>query len=549
MCNNNKTSISIMKRYIIGLTMMSALSLGMTSCSDFLEEPIRGQQDMTNYFTNETECAKQITGCYNFLDGRDWWQIYKFYNLCNITTDDCWMGNTSQDPGEYRVACMFTGNTIELGTACQNFWQYRYKGITQCNIAIEKTSKLTFLDEKYQKRLIAEAKFLRGFYYLDLVKNFGGVPLMLSLKMPSEVQGVERASKEDTYAQVVKDFKEAAVDLPSRSEQDPKDVGHATRGAALGFLAKAYLYSGNYEEAEKVLQELCCRGSFAGNTPEYKLMDDFSKVWNVDYNNNDESLFEIQTLDDTQYGLGERYSVVVGSRDDSGWAWGLPTSDLENAFKAAGDDIRLKYTILHDGQTDVPGDPTWNEDNPYVISASKHKSGRCNMKLFIPVGKRPSPYDAAHNPLNIRLLRYAEVLLMYAEVENLLGHDSEAQWALNEVRSRVHLSPITSTGKDLRDAIRTERRLELALEGTRLDDLRRWKMDDGKTMMEHVFGPNGTFVKYNMETSTDPYETTNQLENSNEGINFQAPRDLLFAIPNSEITMSNGSIKQNPGYN
>lgn len=538
-----------MKRYIIGLTLMSALSMGLTSCSDFLDEPIRGQQDMTNYFTTEEECAKQITGCYNFLDGRDWWQIYKFYNLCNITTDDCWMGNTTQDPGEYRVACMFTGNTIDLGNACQNFWQYRYKGITQCNIAIEKIPQIKFNDEKVQKRLVAEAKFLRGFYYLDLVKNFGGVPIMLSLKMPSEVQGVERASKEDTYAQIVKDFKEAAVDLPSRSEQDPKDVGHATRGAALGFLAKAYLYSGNYEEAEKVLQELCCRGSFAGQTPEYKLMDDFSKVWNIDYNNNDESLFEIQTLDDTQYGLGERYSVVVGSRDDSGWAWGQPTSDLENAFKAQGDEIRLKYTILHDGQTDVPGDPTWNEDNPYVVSASKHKSGRCNMKLFIPVGKRPSPYDAAHNPLNIRLLRYAEVLLMYAEVENQLGHDSEAQWALNEVRGRVHLSAVTTTGKELRDAIRAERRLELALEGTRLDDLRRWKMDDGKTMMEHVFGPNGSFVKYNMETSTDPYETTNQIENSNEGINFQAPRDLLFAIPNSEITMSNGSIKQNPGYN
>ena len=538
-----------MKKYIIGLTLMSAFSMGLTSCSDFLDEPIRGQQDMTNYFTTEEECTKQITGCYNLLDARGWWQIYKFYNLCNITTDDCWMGNTTQDPGEYRVACMFTGNTIELGTACQNFWQYRYKGITQCNIAIDKIPQIKFNDEKVQKRLIAEAKFLRGFYYLDLVKNFGGVPIMLSLKMPSEVQGVERASKEDTYAQIVKDFKEAAVDLPSRSEQDPKDVGHATRGAALGFLAKAYLYSGNYEEAEKVLQELCCRGSFAGQTPEYKLMDDFSKVWNIDYNNNDESLFEIQTLNDTQYGLGERYSVVVGSRDDTGWAWGQPTSDLENAFKAQGDEIRLKYTILHDGQTDVPGDPTWNEDNPYVVSASKHKSGRCNMKLFIPVGKRPSPYDAAHNPLNIRLLRYAEVLLMYAEVENQLGHDSEAQWALNEVRGRVHLSAVTSTGKELRDAIRAERRLELAFEGTRLDDLRRWKMDDGKTMMEHVFGPNGSFVKYNMETSTDPYETTNQIENSNEGINFQAPRDLLFAIPNSEITMSNGSIKQNPGYN
>jgi hypothetical protein len=137
---------------------------------------------------------------------------------------------------------------------------------------------------------------------------------------------------------------------------------------------------------------------------------------------------------------------------------------------------------------------------------------------------------------------------MYAEVENALNKDTEAQWALNEVRHRVGLSSVTSTGKTLRDAIRTERRLELALEGTRLDDIRRWKMDDGKTMMEHLMGPNGTFVKYNTQESTDPYETTNQQENSNKGINFQAPRDLLFAIPNSEITMSNGTIKQNVGY-
>ena len=97
--------------------MASALTMGLTSCSDFLEEPIRGQQDMENYFTTEEECEKQITGCYNFIACDDWWQIYKFYNLCNITTDDCWMGNTTQDPGEYRAAAMFTGNTIDLGNA------------------------------------------------------------------------------------------------------------------------------------------------------------------------------------------------------------------------------------------------------------------------------------------------------------------------------------------------------------------------------------------------------------------------------------------------
>ena len=137
-----------MKKYIIGLTLASALTMGMTSCSDFLDEPIRGQQDMANFFTTEEECAKQITGCYNFLDGRDWWQIYKFYNMCNMVTDDAWMGNTTQDPGDYRPAAQFTGNTIDLGNACQNFWQYRYKGITQCNIAINKITEVTFNDEK-----------------------------------------------------------------------------------------------------------------------------------------------------------------------------------------------------------------------------------------------------------------------------------------------------------------------------------------------------------------------------------------------------------------
>ena len=537
-----------MKRYILGLTLASALTMGMTSCSDFLDEPIRGQQDMENYFTTEDECTKQITGCYNFLDCRGWWQIYKFYNMCNMVTDDEWMGNTTQDPGDYRACAHFTGNTVDVGTACQNFWQYRYKGITQCNIAIEKIPNVTFNDEKLQKRLIAEAKFLRGFYYFDLVKNFGGVPIVLSLKMPSEVQGITRATKEETYAQIEQDFKDAIADLPKRAEQSDDEVGRATSGAAKGFLAKVYLYQGKYQEAEPLLQELTCRGSYASGTPEYKLMDDFSKVWNIDYNNGEESLFEIQTNDDTQYDLGEHYSVVVGSRDDSGWSWGLPTSDLENAFKNAGDNVRLRYTILHDGQTDVPGDSYWSEDNPYPITAAKHKSGRCNMKLYIPMAKRPSPYDAVHNPLNIRLLRYAEVLLMYAEVENALNKDSEARWALNQVRERVHLADITSSGNTLRDAIRTERRLELALEGTRLDDIRRWKMDDGKTMMEHLMGPNGTFVKYNTVESTDPYETTNQKENSNKGISFQAPRDLLFAIPNSEITMSNGTIVQNEGY-
>ena len=529
--------------------MAAALTFGTVSCSDFLDEPILGQQDLENYFSSEDECKSIITGCYQTLGYDDWWQIYKFYNAVDMCTDDEWMGNTTQDPGEYRDLAHYSGNTVNAGNSCQNFWQYRYKGIARCNLAIEKIPSVQFNDTTLRNRYVAEARFLRGFQYFDLVKNFGGLPIVTSaLTMPTDIQGITRSSVADTYAFIEEDFKYAIAHLPKKAEYASEDLGRATSGAAKGFLAKVYLYQEKYEEAEALLQDLCCRGSYLGNTPEYELMKNFADVWSIGHNNNEESLFEIQTNSDLTYNLGNRLPVVVASRDDSGWSWGMPTSHLENAYIAAGDEIRLRYTILHDGQTDVPGDPTWNEENPYVISASKHKSGRANFKLYIPKDKRPEPFDAPHIPLNYRLLRYADVLLMYAEVENALGKDSEARWALNKVRGRVELPEVTASGNELRDAIRLERRLELAFEGQRLFDLRRWTDDNGKKAIQNVMGPNGSFVRYNLEESTDTYETTNQQENSNKGYTFVEGRDELFPIPNSEITISGGSIEQNPGY-
>ena len=137
---------------------------------------------------------------------------------------------------------------------------------------------------------------------------------------------------------------------------------------------------------------------------------------------------------------------------------------------------------------------------------------------------------------------------MLAEVDNQLGKDDEAKKYLNMVRNRVHLQNVTSTGTDLRDAIRLERRLELALENNRLYDLRRWKDDNGKYAIQNIMGPNGTFVKYNLEENTDKYELENEKEATNKGYYFKEGRDELFPIPNSEVTMSNGTIKQTPGY-
>jgi hypothetical protein len=184
----------------------------------------------------------------------------------------------------------------------------------------------------------------------------------------------------------------------------------------------------------------------------------------------------------------------------------------------------------------------------YLIDPSQHKSARIIRKFFVPLEDRPDIYNIDKIPLNHRLLRYADVLLMYAEACNESGDDASARTALNQVRARVGLAAVTSSGTTLRDAIRTERRLELACEHQRLYDLRRWDCDNGKKMMCNVMGKNGTFVQYNLSDEADIYEKWNQKESSDKGINFREDRDLLFPIPLYEIQNSNGKIEQNPNW-
>lgn len=525
-----------MKRIFYSLFIL-AFATSLNSCSSFLDEPILGQENLDTYFQTEEECLKQVAGCYQSVFWDDWWQVATFYVASDMCTDDMWMGNTTQEQSDW-IRMAHYGNPAQDGKI-KDFWQYRYKGILRCNIVIDNVPNAPITNETLRKRMIAEAKFIRAFQYFELVKNYGGVPLVNHFYMPSEIEGVGRATVAETYAQIEQDLNDAIADLPKRSEYAAADLGRATKGAAMGYLAKAYLYQEKYGDAETILAEL-----IASN--EYDLLPEFKDVWSIGYNNSIESLFEVQYSSDISYNLGGRLPVVTGSRDDSGWSWGLPSSNLEKAFVDAGDTERLQWTIVKNGD-DVPGD-----DDPiaqdYVIAPDKHKSARINRKFYIPHALRATPYDSNHNNLNHRLLRYADILLMYAEAANQEGHDDEAQWALNKVRARVDLDDVETTGTALEAAIRLERRLELACESNRLYDLRRWNDSNGKKALCNVMGANGSFVQYNLYQSTDEYETTNQKENSNKGITFQENRDLLFPIPNTEVVLSDGAIQQNPNF-
>ena len=565
-----------MKQLLAILTLFGSLTF--TSCEDFLTEKVRGQQNLDTYFTTADECEAYITGCYQDITCGGWWNINTVWLLSEMCSDDAWMGNTTQSQSDYISLAHYQGNGASNGPI-SNFWQYRYKGILRCNVAIDRISNAGLEDTELQARLVAEARFLRGYFYFELARNFGGVPLITEFKMPEEIQGITRASLENTYKFIEEDLIAAAEVLPKRSEYADADMGRATSGAALGLLGKVYLYQEKWSEARDVLQKLIPESGYTGEdaqTTEYDLLPNFGDVWDKDFDNSVESLFEVQYEYHATLAVGGSLSTVTGARScgaalGDGWAWCQPTANLEAAY--GEDDERREWTIIKTGCTEIKGETEENftkilndnkeisvyDDcvekynlpaNSLVIDPSGHKSGRIIRKYYLPLNDRPEVYNTDKSPLNHRILRYADVLLMYAEACNELSDDTHAQAALNRVRNRAGLSPVSVTGNELRHAIRNERRLELAFEQNRLYDIRRWKDDNGKPVIANLMGENGSFVKWNTDPATrDAMEWDNQGEASDKGKSFREDRDLLFPIPLYEVTMSNGSIEQNPNWN
>lgn len=561
-----------MKKSII----LAAIAATMTfsSCDDFLTEDLRGTENIETYFQSAEEVNSFVLGCYFQLDKYDWWQVNQVYLLEEMMTDNAWDGNTSQDDG-YRDVSHFYPTAPDNGILT-NFWGARYQGIATCNTGLERVPDVD-MNETTKATRLAEMRFLRAFYYFDLVRNFGGVPLIT--KPIAQAPGITRNTLEECYKFIEDEFAAVAEILPQKSEYSDSDMGRATRGAALGFLGKAQLYQGKFAEAKATLKKLIDEG-------EYDLMENFGDVWSVKHNNNIESIFEVQTkFENDPYSVGGCLTVISGAREcnvGDGWAWGQPSADLENAFIAAGDTERLRWTIIKSGDRTIAGETRmadyynanrskylgtasyeayckpveeggfgWTNSTAtscFIADPAIHKSARIIRKYYVPVADRPEVYNIRKVQLNHRLLRYGDVLLMYAEACNETNDDANARTYLNKIRARVGLPEVTASGNELRKAIRLERRLELAFESSRLYDIRRWKDDNGKTVMENLFGPQGSFVLYNTGENADMFEKANQGEPSDKGIRFTAPRDLIWPIPTYEIEHSNYSLTQNPGW-
>ncbi|MBK5721774.1 RagB/SusD family nutrient uptake outer membrane protein [Dysgonomonas sp. Marseille-P4677] len=536
-----------MKKIILSII----ISLGIFSCSDFIEHDQRGTQNLDNYFATAEECEYFVNSLYSSLLHYDWYQLIAPRLANETATDDAWMGNTGQDASGFQPAAQYLITPNRMGYL-NTLFKIRYENIAACNIGIYGIQSAP-ISEALKSQYIGEALFMRAYNYYDLVNNFGGVPLVLETLTPSQMDK-ERESKETIYAQIESDLINAAARV--KTSYDASDKGRVTKWACYGLLARVSLFQNKWEKAYHYADTLITNSSHA-------LESDFINIWNVNNPNGIESILEAQTSSVSDKSLGNQMCTFTGARGEKkenfpsnspddvmdGWGWCTPTSDLENCYISEGDDIRRKSTIT------VYGEPAYGDEvlNPtHIFDLEQNKSGRIIRKFYIPIATRRILEDKyANAPLNSPILRLAEVYLTRAEAAYHLNNVSKAMDDVDIIRARVNLPAKKGTisGKDVLRAIWKERRMELAFEGLRLFDIRRQiDPDTNKPVIDGLFGTNGSFVKYNTTKSTDQYETTNKKELQDKGVNFDLNKHMVWPIPQSEIDRSSGKIQQNPNY-
>lgn len=506
----------------------------ISSCKkDFLsQEPNTGSIQSDTYYNTVSEATGATVVEYSLIDYNDWWQTQWWRQVSGeAASDDEWIGVNGGE-GTAVQAAHYTLNANN--DRIEAHWVEVYKSIYAFNATMEgiENSKI---DDASKQPLLAELKFLRAFQYFDLVRNWGAVPLITKTLSPQD-NTYGRTSAADVYAFLKQDLQSAISVLPLKSQYSTTDKYRVSKGAAQALLAKIDLYTEDWSDALSLTNTIISSG-------EYQLESYYGNIWQSTNFNGPESLFETQFQYSAQFpNLGNVFPTTSMPGTEGGWGYFTPTSDLENDFKAQGDSVRLNWTIIRNNFP-VIGDPA---NTVFNANPSQCKSARYNRKVYIPRAERTPGGRFSKDHIYLRL---GDVYLMNAEAAAMLQQGSQALQSLKAIRSRVGLTTdMTLTGWDLINAVRNERRLEMALEGDRLYDLRRWKDQNGQPVINSILGPNGSFVKYNTQTSTDPYETTNLNEPQNKGYYFTAGKSNLWPIPASEILASQGRITQNPGY-
>ena len=494
-----------MKKYINNLIVL-LLAVGIFSCKDFLEREPLDQLTTDNFYKTVDDAERAVLSVYSPMMDNEW--NGEGWKVTEIPSDDTQPGGT--DP-EFIPIDNFT--VTADNNAITSYWAIHYKQVTLANVVIEKATEME-IDEVAKNAIIGEAMFLRAVAYFDLVRLYGGVPLVTKPPVFGDDLLLPRSSVSQVYGLIKSDLQFAIDHLPI--ERQGPAVGRATKGAAMSYLASAHLTLREYIESRDMAKAIMDLGV-------YQLMPDFGMNFELaSCDNNEESIFQIQFVGCGPFGTGNSLQAFFApwgegiTKDRDGWGSQVPTSPqqsnprttIQDAFEP--DDLRRYHSFMKAGDHYPNINP---EDGGYTYPTGGASATAINIKKYVVGGGGNVCFMST--PHNTHLMRYSEVLLMYAEsimeIEGGESSNPEALGAFNQVRARAGLEPLNKIDREL---MLQERRVEFAFENHRWFDLIR-----SRNVIERM---------------------------ALHGKNVEQ-HHLKFPIPASEIAV-NPNLDQNPGY-
>lgn len=516
------------KFFTAGLLYMIVLS----GCSKFLDkEPTFTVKE--NYYKTEEEVVKGVTGLYDIL-GKE--EVYGS-NLSILLP--------IADEGAYYRSAYTVGTSVYNYDASErtviSLWKYLYEGIERANVLLSAIDGATMSDES-RKVAKGEAKFLRAYFYFLLVSNWGDVPLKISPTISASNVNLSRTPQSEVYDFIVKEMEEAEAMVSPISAYN--NAGHVTQTAVQGILARIYLSMAGYplNKTDKYQDALKWAGKVvnAGGSYQHGLLGNYRQLFTdmaADRYNISESIWEVEFFGnrggDFEAGRLGNINGIQCNDEALGFGYGFisVTRKLYEAFENT--DTRRDWNIAPFKYTYQTGNANKVQDSTFY--AANDIENRTAAK-FRRVYETVAPKNKNYTPINFPLLRYADVLLMYAEAENTVnGPTANAKAAVKAVRDRASASDITTvvTGKEeLLSIIKDERFRELCFEGLRKYDLIRWGefIPVMKNLAVQINNTAPAAVKYTALAA-----------------NNVTDKHLLLPVPIDELSL-NKAMKQNPGW-
>jgi len=490
-----------MKIYKIlpGLLIVAFLS---QSCSeDFLNlEPISSSTTGNSYNT-EKDIEAALVSVYNSLHNE--FYIWDNVLMGDVRSDNCYAGPPDDVDIWAYDQLTITSNNVRIF----NNWRDFYRGISKANTVIDKIEDIADFSESRKFEIIGEAKFLRAFFYFDLVKQYGGVPIVEATGSadPEQIQ-LPRNSIEEVYQFIINDLEVALTNLPDYYGEDTNvDKGRVNKGTVNALLAKVWAQHPSHDYSKVIKYADAVINSVNG----YQLLGDYKSLFDGYNYNNSESIFEAQFIGGTPQGNWGPQLFLPPSISGDGWRkYATPSKDLVNAYTQELDLVRMDSNIIFETVPWV--DEYYNADRQLNQVAFSYKQKNA---------------DGWNSGDQVYFIRLADILLLKAEAMAYLEQGDRGRSIVNQIRNRANLENTTASDTEMLNAILLERRLELALESHRWDDLvRNDKVLETMNGLQELNLISNQYVNYNM-----------------------IEEKKLLPIPLGEIDR-NPNLNQNPGH-